>query len=121
MCKLKTVAIGNRTIKVADIKQKYIENIVDAADKCDIINKVVLFGSSIDTRCKDTSDIDIAVFGKMTPSRALESKKYERFARQLYSFDDHNQAYDILYFKEGTKSDSLIMQNIDGGEILYER
>lgn len=31
MCKVVKMKIGDRTIRVADIKKKYIENIVDAA------------------------------------------------------------------------------------------
>ena len=121
MCKLTTINIDNKQIRVADIKEKYMTNIVDAAKKCDLIDRVVLFGSSIESRCEETSDIDIAVFGVQTPSKALTSKKYERFARQLYAFDDHAQGYDILYFKSGTKKDTPIMQNIERGEVLYER
>ncbi len=121
MCKVNTVTIGNRNFKVADLKEKYMANIIDAARKCDYITKVVLFGSSTNESCKDSSDIDLAVFGTGTPSKVLESKKYEKFARQLYSFDDHKQAYDILYFREGTGNDSPIMIDIENGEVLYER
>ena len=31
MCMVKTIQINNRTIRVAEIKQKYIENVIDAA------------------------------------------------------------------------------------------
>ena len=121
MCKVVSVTIGKNTFKVADIKKKYMSNIINAAEKCDFIDRVVLFGSSTEKRCEKTSDIDIAVFGKHARSRALGSKKYERFARQLYSFDDHNQSYDILYFKSGTREKSEILDNINNGEVLYER
>ena len=121
MCKVVSVTIGKNTFKVADIKKKYMSNIIDAAEKCDFIDRVVLFGSSIEKHCKEKSDIDIAVFGKHPRSRALSSKKYERFARQLYSFDEHNQSYDILYFKTGTGEKSIILDNINKGEVLYER
>lgn len=121
MCTVSVMDISGRSFKVADIKKKYILNIVDAASKCDIIDTVILFGSSIEERCTEDSDIDIAVFGKQNPSRALSSKKYERFARQLYAYDDHNQGYDILYFKQGTKANSPIMENILRGEVIYER
>lgn len=121
MCTVTTMSVGNRVFKVADIKQKYISNIIDAASKCDIIDRVVLFGSCIDERCLESSDIDIAVFGSQVPSRALVSKKYKSFARQLYAFDDFSQDYDILYFKTGSKNKSLIMTDIDKGEVLYER
>lgn len=121
MCVVNVVNIENHEFKVADIKQKYMANIIDAAKKCDIIERVILFGSSVEKRCKESSDIDIAVFGNQIPSRALCSKKYERFARQLYSFDDHNQAYDILYFKNGSVNKNPIIENIQRGEIIYER
>lgn len=121
MCRVITMEINGRTIKVAEIKKKYIKNIVDAAQKCDCIDRIVLFGSSIQERCTEGSDIDIAVFGNQVPSRALASTKYERFARQLYDFDDHAQAYDILYFKTGGRNNSPILHDINEGEILYDR
>lgn len=119
MSKVNSITIGERRFKVADIKRKYMDNIIDAAKKCDFIERIILFGSSIDERCKESSDIDLAIFGKHSPSRVLSSKKYERFARQLYSFDDHAQAYDLLYFKSGTREKSQIMDNINKGEVLY--
>ena len=121
MCKVLPMNIGTRQIRVAEIKQKYIRNIIDAASQCDLIDRVVLFGSSLDERCRDNSDIDIAVFGNLNPSKALSSKKYECFARQLYSFRDHEQAYDILYFKTGANNGGQIMQDIERGELLYAR
>ena len=121
MCKVLPMTIGSRQIHVAEIKQKYIRNIIDAASQCDLIDRVVLFGSSLQERCRDTSDIDIAVFGNQPRSRALTSKKYERFARQLYAFDDHSQAYDILYFRSGSGESNPILYKISRGEELYAR
>lgn len=120
MCKIIERKIGNRTIKVADIKFKYMENIVSAARECDYIDRIVLFGSSTKTRCKKDSDIDLAVFGNVNKSRCLTSKKYETFLRKVYSFDDFNQSYDILYFRTGQRNNSAIMNDIDQGELLYE-
>lgn len=121
MCKVKKMNVYGRDVNVAEIKQKYINNIVEAAQKCDLIDRVILFGSSTQERCTDASDIDLAVFGEQPPSRVLTSKKYEQFVRQLYSYDSHSQAYDILYFKRGTKQNSLIMNEINKGEVLYAR
>ena len=121
MCRIVNMDVGSRQVRIADIKQDYISNIVDAARKCDIIDRVLLFGSSIDERCKESSDIDLAVFGNLNPSKALSSKKYECFARQLYNFRDHEQAYDILYFKTGANNEGQIMQDIERGELLYAR
>ena len=121
MCKVLPMDIGTRQICVAEVKQKYIPNIIDAAKRCDFIDRVVLFGSSLQERCRDDSDIDIAVFGNLPRSRALTSKKYERFARQLYAYDDHTQAYDILYFRSGADDSSPILHEISRGEELYVR
>jgi predicted nucleotidyltransferase len=121
MCKVLPMNVGTRQIRVAEIKQKYIRNIIDAARECDLIDRVVLFGSSLQERCLDSSDIDIAVFGNQPRSRALTSKKYERFARQLFSFDNHAQAYDILYFRSGSSDSNPILHEISKGEELYVR
>lgn len=121
MCKVLPMNIGSRQIRVAEIKQKYIENIIDAASKCDLIDRVVLFGSCLEERCREASDIDIAVLGNQPRSRALTSKKYERFARQLYSFDNFSQDYDILYFRSGAHNTSPILQDISKGEELYAK
>ena len=121
MCRVTSMDIGSRQIRVAEIKQKYIKNIIDAARECDLIDRVVLFGSSLQECCRENSDIDIAVFGNQPRSRALTSKKYERFARQLYTFDNHSQVYDILYFRSHSGDTSPILQEISRGEELYAR
>ncbi len=121
MCKIINIKIGNRIIKVADIKEKYIYNIADAAKKCRYIDRIVLFGSSTMERCKESSDIDIAVFGSASKGKALTSKSYRDFAGQLYEFDDYNQSYDILYFKSGKTYSESIMNDIENGEVIYVR
>ena len=45
MCRVIETKIGDRTIKVADIKEKYIQNIIESAKACDYIDRVILFGS----------------------------------------------------------------------------
>ena len=62
MCKL--ISIGNGKA-IADIKHKYIKNITRQAHECKNISRIVLFGSSLEERCTEKSDIDIAVFGKI--------------------------------------------------------
>ena len=41
MCKVINMTVDGRTFKVAEIKQKYMENIINAAKKCDYIDKIV--------------------------------------------------------------------------------
>ena len=121
MCTVKKMTIGDRTIHVADIKMKYIKNIVAAAKDCDYIDKVVLFGSAIKNNCRTDSDIDLAVFGNKAKGKALTSFAYRNFIDQIYAFDDFEQTYDILYFKSGAKNDFGIMEDIEQGEVLYAR
>ncbi len=45
MCRVKTTTIQDKTFKVAEIKEKYIRNVIDASGQCDLIDKIVLFGS----------------------------------------------------------------------------
>lgn len=121
MCKVVDVVVRDRHVKVADIKRKYLNNIVDSAEDCKYIDRVVLFGSSIEDRCTEDSDIDIAVFGKEPRGKAIKSRQFLAFINKLASYDDFEQAYDVLYFKEGKKDNSSILLEIDKGEVLYVR
>ena len=121
MCKVTAYTINGRTIRMADIKQKYIPNIIDAAQKCDYIDKIILFGSSLEERCREDSDIDLAVFGNQPSGKCLTSAKYRKFARQLSTYDDFRQNYDLLYFKTGKSYKDMIMKHIMEGETLYEK
>ena len=51
VCRVTGFDLGGREIHMAEIKQRYIPNIIDAARKCDYIDRVVLFGSSLEERC----------------------------------------------------------------------
>jgi len=119
MCKVVSIHLNGRDIRVADIKQACVRNIADAAQKCRYIDQIILFGSALEERCTDQSDIDIAVFGSISKNRCLTSKEYKDFTHQLYRFDDHSQIYDILYFKTGSAKKSYIQQEIEKGEIIY--
>ncbi len=66
MCQVKITTIGSKTFRIADIKEKYISNVIDAANQCDIIDRIVLFGSATGGECKEESDIDLAIFGNQT-------------------------------------------------------
>ena len=115
MCKLVSYKNGK---KVADIKYRHIENISKQAEKCENISRIMLFGSSIEERCNDRSDIDIAVFGKLSKNRYLDSTEFRQFHDQVYLFD-MNQDYDILYFKDGQEYKDSIMEEINRGAEIY--
>lgn len=121
MCKLVDLTVGDRKIKVADIKKAYIKNIIDSISLCSEIDKVILFGSSLEERCTEISDVDIAIFGRFTKSRMYRLKSYRDFVRSVVSFDDL-QDCDLLYFDSTKKREDLIIQEIcSKGEVLFER
>ncbi|MBQ3794981.1 MAG: nucleotidyltransferase domain-containing protein [Butyrivibrio sp.] len=120
MCKVKELVIDDKKFYIADIKHKYMNNIVDAARKCNLVDKVILFGSCLEERCTDTSDIDIAVFGSKTKYKTYHSKSYENFLKQIYGFD-LEQDYDVLYFQTGEDNPQTIFQNILNGATIYAK
>ena len=120
MCNIIEYNAGGRIIHIADIKKEYIDNIINAAGDCDYIDKVVLFGSCLEDRCKEDSDIDLAIFGNVSRGKCLTSNIYEEFLTRVFAYNNYCQAYDILYFKTGEKNNSSIIADINRGEILYE-
>ena len=117
MCNLVELKNGHY---VADIKLRHIENISEQASKCKNIDRVILFGSAIEDRCTDESDIDIAVFGKMSKNRYLGTGEFRKFQDNLFSYD-LAQDYDILYFEDGHNHADGIINNINQGIEIYRR
>ena len=105
---------------VADIKIRHIQNIVEQAKKTKYIDRIMLFGSSVEERCSEKSDIDIAVFGDKTKGRYIDSKEFRTFKDSLFKFD-WNQDYDVLYFQSGQKQTARIMDDISHGLEIYRR
>ena len=119
MCKLIEFKQGSY---VADIKHKYIVNIARQAQACRNISRIVLFGSALETRCTEQSDIDIAVFGKKNQNDYLHSKEFKDFQRALFTFgDDFRQDYDILYFCDQKEYADPILKDIKKGTEIYRR
>ena len=117
MCKLVSYADGK---KVADIKLKHIKNITEQAEKTKNISRIVLFGSSIEERCTDSSDIDIAVFGIKSKGSYIDSKEFRDFKSGIFCFD-LEQDYDVLYFKENADNSDGIMNDINNGIEIFRR
>ena len=105
---------------VADIKFRHIQNITKQAAKCKNINRIMLFGSSLEERCTDRSDIDIAVFGIKPKSQYIDSKEFRLFKNALFEFD-WDQDYDVLYFSENGKNRGSIRTDINRGVEIYRR
>lgn len=120
MCRLVGIEIGGREVKVAEVKKESIENIIHSACLCNQIEKIVLFGSSLEERCTESSDVDIAVFGRYPKSRMFRLKSYQDFIKAVVTFGKW-QDYDVLYFDASRENTDNIIREINKGEILYER
>ncbi|MBO6291712.1 MAG: nucleotidyltransferase domain-containing protein [Selenomonas sp.] len=117
MCKMVPLKDGRY---VAESKLDYILNICNQAKKCPSISKVMLFGSALEDRCTEKSDIDIAVFGDMSKGKYLQSKEFRDFRGRLFQYD-LNQDYDVLYFEDKKMYTDRIMDDIKRGIELYRR
>lgn len=127
MCKLVGVNTfdGNK-VNVASVKKDAIMNMILAASLCPNIDAIVLFGSSLEERCTDESDIDIAIISDKTVSGLSKMKSFKKFMEKVYLFD-MRQEYDRLYFKsieeiEHKADEQQICKEIASkGKIIYRK
>jgi hypothetical protein len=74
----------------------------------------------LEERCKNISDIDIAIFGDETEYKFLRSKQFKEFEKQVYTYGEF-QDYDVLYFQNGKKINGSIMNDINEGKVIYRK
>ncbi len=127
MCKLQEINTNfDSSVLVADNKSKLIECIIELAKDCSDIDAIILFGSALETRCKKTSDIDIAIISKKTINALSEKKAFRQFKDRIYHLD-MSQEYDFLYFKsleeinEKKESASIFKELVEKGKVIYKR
>jgi len=125
MCELIPIQTSDGTrIMVADIKADVIKQIIDLAQDCSKIDYIYIFGSSLEERCTDKSDIDIAIISNVTRSRLFRAKEYDKFTHKLYNID-LKQDYDILQFnslEQLKKSKDMVCKDILAkGKVIYTR
>lgn len=127
LCKLISIQTNHNTlVEIADIKKKYIENIIDKAPICNKISAIILFGSSLEERCTEKSDIDIAIISDYTIGKLCKIKSFNIFTETIYKID-MSQDYDILYFKsleevQQNKNNIPICNELtQKGKIIYRR
>lgn len=117
----------NKDIYVSSNKVNYIKNIVDCASLCNKIDAIILFGSALEERCTDDSDIDIVIVSKYTVTQLEKLKSFNDFINSIFG-DEYIQEYDILYMKslseikEKSKQALSIYSEINKkGTIIYKR
>ena len=126
MAKLVDLEVYGQIYQVADIKKDYIMNIMQSAKLCPGISKIYLFGSCLEERCREESDVDITVFGDLTDSRMLHRSHYRNFSMAVVGNIQKEmgeiQDYDILYYhKKYENYDNLFFENVRNGIVIYDR
>lgn len=125
MCKLVKIrnSLGEE-IEVAEMKADTIIQIIKIAKICDKIDYIYLFGSSVEERCTDESDIDLAIISNVTASKLYSRSSYRKFKERLYAID-RDQEYDRLQFNSlkaiRNSKEPVCLDIISKGKLLYQR
>ena len=125
MCKLVKItnSLGEQ-IEVAEIKADIIKKIIKIAKICDKIDYIYLFGSSVEERCTDESDIDLAIISNVSASKLCNRSSYREFKERLYAIDT-DQEYDRLQFNSlkaiRNSKEPVCLDIISKGKLLYQR
>ena len=125
MCRLKFIQSNlGVNIEVADIKADIIKKFLEIAPICSKIDYIYIFGSSVEERCTEKSDIDIAIVSNVIRSKLFQSKDYKEFTNKLYNID-LEQDYDILQFNSlktiRESKDAVCYDILTRGKLLYKR
>lgn len=110
--------------KVADIKVNEIKNIISSAKECKSIDYIILFGSSLEEKCNEESDIDIAIVSNIKRSRLYRAKEYRDFLANVYKYN-LRQEYDIIQFNSlediNKHKYGVYLDIVEKGKVIYSR
>ncbi|MCD8073928.1 MAG: nucleotidyltransferase domain-containing protein [Lachnospiraceae bacterium] len=128
MCKLSRVETNFDTeVQIADIKKEYVENIIKTAPICPAIMEIVLFGSVLEERCTDDSDIDLLIVSNKQKSRLFRDRSYEQFKNKLFIDGNFEQNYDFIYLNHHDdinkkSTSSFLFRDIkEKGQAIYRK
>ena len=122
MCRLVPFKTNIGTeVLVADIKLDFIKGLVESAKNVSSIEKIVLFGSSLRTDCREDSDVDFAIYANEDENSWLLSKDSELFVNDMSGSVNYFQDYDMVYRDTSKVYSSLLNNEILRGEVIYER
>ncbi|MCD7744328.1 MAG: nucleotidyltransferase domain-containing protein [Lachnospiraceae bacterium] len=128
MCELSRVKTNFETeVSIAEIKIKYVENIIKTAPMCQSIAEIVLFGSVLEGRCTENSDIDLLIVSEKQKSRLFRDRSYINFKNKIFIDGNFKQDYDFIYMNCNEDIDrksfsSSLFQNIkEYGQTIYRR
>lgn len=114
-------------VQVSEYKRQQIEEIISKASDCAIIDQIILFGSSLNSDCKENSDIDVVIISKASVSKLSQNKRYRAYWERIYKLDSFQTEYDVLYFTsyediERKKEQVPVCKEIiEKGKIIYHK
>ena len=114
-------------ILVDDKKKNIIQYLVDHASICDFIEQILLFGSSLEDRCSENSDIDLAIISKWPIQKISGNRKFDEFMERMYAYDNYRTDYDLLYFKsydeivKKSKEVPICRELVQKGKVIYRQ
>lgn len=94
-------------------KQNFINIIKDKLSQYSEVDKIILFGSFIESN--EPNDIDIAVFQNSNENFLTLSLKYKKILREL----SKQIPLDIVPIKQDAKG--IFLEEIQRGNVVYER
>jgi len=94
-------------------KQNFINVIKEKLSQFSEVNKVVLFGSFVNSN--NPNDIDIAIIQNSDDNFLTLSLKYRKVLREL----SKTIPLDIIPIKDN--SDGVFLEEINKGQVVYER
>jgi len=128
MCRLVDVTTNTGDIvRVSEYKKQQIEEIINKASDCTMIDQIILFGSSLNSDCKKNSDIDVVIISKASVSKLSQNKRYRAYWERIYKLDSFQTDYDVLYFTsyediERKKEQVPVCKEIiEKGKIIYHK
>lgn len=99
--------------KQNSLSEELIRRIVKVVTKRKSVEKIIIFGSRAGDDFRDTSDIDIAVFGRDWTSKDINIVKFD-----LDEYIKTPLKFDLLNFYEITK-DRLKENILKKGKVIY--
>ncbi|MCD8014504.1 MAG: nucleotidyltransferase domain-containing protein [Lachnospiraceae bacterium] len=128
MCELSRVKTNFDTeVRIADIKKDYVENIIKTAPLCRSIAEIILFGSVLEERCTESSDIDLLIVSEKKKSRLYRDRSYINFKNKIFIDGDYKQDYDFIYMNckedmDRKAASSVLFRDIKVyGQTIYRR
>lgn len=128
MCRMVNIVTNTgEQVPVSEYKKSQIEEMIQKAGDCTVIDQIILFGSSINMSCEEDSDIDVVIISRETVSKLSQNKRYQAYWERIYQKDHFKTEYDVLYFSSYqdivNKKDKIPIckEIIEKGKTIYQK